>query len=209
MPKSGKFLYILLMAEERATYHDDPRQPDREKRQTLKILALGFLALAAITGITYAASININTGGSLEFGQAVIVTSACSGSDYITLTPNTEFDTSTAQYKLSNVVFSHVPDSCLGDRLALSAFSNLTTLELDSGVNEINISYSGTMTSLLGSGISCARDLRASITNASVTSGYGTFTLSLNGVRPLSTDVTKLTIITSKFSPELPVCAGG
>ena len=68
--------------------YNDPNPPkEKGKRQTTKILGLTFLAVAVVLGSTFASRINISGGTPVEFGQGLVVTAACSGSDFITVTP--------------------------------------------------------------------------------------------------------------------------
>ncbi len=186
---------------ERPVYYDDPApQKKKAERQRPKILGLTFLAVAILVGSTFATRINLNTGSPVEFGQGVVMTIACSGGDTINVKPVATYDTPTATYLMSNITFSHIPDSCLDKGFAISAYKStvLTPLSLDTGVTSLRVIYTGATTNLVYPGTSCTVASNASITDAADTAGYGTFNLKLDGVRPHSGDVDKLTVISDE-----------
>jgi hypothetical protein len=81
---------------------------------------------------TLAANISLGTGAKLEFGQGVQVTTACSGSDVLTLTPNSSFVNSSGNgsYYLSSVTVSGIPTSCQGVDFNLSVYDSTTSTAL-------------------------------------------------------------------------------
>lgn len=178
--------------------YNDPNPPkEKGKRQTTKILGLTFLAVAVVLGSTFASRINITGGTPVEFGQGLVVTAACSGSDFITVTPIATYDTPTSHYFLSDVTFSHIPDSCIGKDLSLTTYTDTTTLELDTGVTSARVIYAGASTSLIYTGECGTTAFAGTITGAGDTAGYGTFNLRLDGAKPRSEDVQKMTLISS------------
>ena len=74
--------------------HDDSATP-RSKKPLKLILGVGVLAGVIALGSTLAASINLNSGGPIEFGQGVAQTVACD-SDGVELTPFAQFYNSEA-----------------------------------------------------------------------------------------------------------------
>ena len=163
------------------------------------IFGTGLLAITLGLSSTLAANININSGP-VEFGQGVVMTIACSGGDTINVKPVATYDTPTATYLMSNITFSHIPDSCLDKGFAISAYKStvLTPLNLDTGITSLRVIYTGATTNLVYPGTSCTVASNASITDAADTAGYGTFNLKLDGVRPHSGDVDKLTVISDE-----------
>jgi len=106
---------------------DSPRTPRSGK--SLK-LALGAGAVAAIVAVasTLAANININSGP-VEFGQGVAQTTACSGDDAITLTPQSTFVNSPtdADFYFTSLSVSGIPSSCIDTNFKFSAYGETGT----------------------------------------------------------------------------------
>jgi hypothetical protein len=70
---------------------DNAATPRRKKNNNLKSLAgLATVAAIAVLGSTLAANLSLNSGGAIEFGQGVSVTSACDDNG-ITVTPSVRF----------------------------------------------------------------------------------------------------------------------
>ena len=90
----------------------------------LTIAAVAFLGLRT----TLAANISLGSGAVLEFGQGVQVTTACSGSQAITLTPVAGFAnvSNAGSYKFSSLKVSNVPSSCYGSVFTFSAYDSST-----------------------------------------------------------------------------------
>jgi hypothetical protein len=106
---------------------DSPRGPRSGK--SLK-LALGASAVAVIVALasTLAANININSGP-VEFGQGVAQTTACSGEDQITLTPQSTFVNSAqdGDFYFTSLSVSGIPSSCIGQDFSFSAYGESGT----------------------------------------------------------------------------------
>ena len=93
-------------------------------------LALGASAVVVIVALasTLAANININSGP-VEFGQGVAQTTACSGDEEITLTPQSTF-VNAAQYGdfyFTSLSVSGIPSSCIGQDFSFSAYGESGT----------------------------------------------------------------------------------
>ena len=104
------------------------RRNPAPKKSNIKALAgLATIASVAVLGSTLAANISLNSGGAIEFGQGVSVTSACD--DEITLTPKAVFaNGSSPTFMLSTVSFSGVnaasTTTCQGKTLTLNAYGD-------------------------------------------------------------------------------------
>ena len=89
-------------------------------------LILGIGSLAAVIGLgsTLAASINLNAGAAVEFGQGVAQTVSCD-SDGITITPYSTFvnDGSDSAFYFSSFVISGVSANCSGKVFKIRAYS--------------------------------------------------------------------------------------
>jgi len=78
---------------------------------------------------TLAANINLNSGRSVEFGQSVSTTTACSGSDNLVVTPTSTFTNATngtGSYYLTSVKVSGIPASCNGKDINISFYDSAT-----------------------------------------------------------------------------------
>jgi hypothetical protein len=111
-------------------YHDDLSDASRSPRSFLP----GFLVLILlITGggffvkTTLAANISLNSGRTVEFGQAVSQAVACSGGQNVTVTPKSSFvnaANSSGTYNFSSVTVSGIPDTCDGAQFQINAYGN-------------------------------------------------------------------------------------
>jgi hypothetical protein len=99
--------------------------PKGEKKSLKIFLGLGALVGVVAIGSTLAASINLNSGGPVEFGQGVTQTVACD-SDGITLTPYSTFsnDSQYADFYFSSLEVSGVSSDCSGVTFKLRAYMN-------------------------------------------------------------------------------------
>ena len=167
------------------------------------ILAISGLSIAVVLGTTLAANININTGKSFEFGQGVAQATACTGTDYVIVTPISTYinaaGASGAHY-LSDVQISHIPFSCENSDFLISVFGNLEILPLD-GTSQIGrVPYVGEGTSDVYSGVIGTNIFQGQITTASGGETYGQFNLHLLGQPPLASEVLKITVQTQPGS---------
>jgi hypothetical protein len=120
---------------------DNAANPRRKKNNNLKSLAgLATVAAIAVLGSTLAANLSLNSGGAIEFGQGVSVTSACDG-DGITVTPSVRFMNAAGAgtFYLSTIALSGVDLSattkCVGKTFTLNAYddASATPLQLATG----------------------------------------------------------------------------
>lgn len=97
-------------------------------------LATIAIAISLTLGSTLAASINLNNQENYEFGQGIVLTTTCSDGDTLTVTPTSNYENSSGEFKLSAITFSHIPDSCRGVQFKISIYSDNALLDLDTGV---------------------------------------------------------------------------
>ena len=99
--------------------------PKGEKKSLKIFLGIGALVGSIALGSTLAASINLNGGGPVEFGQGVTQTVACD-SDGITLTPYSTFsnDSQYADFYFSSLEVSGVSSDCSEVTFKLRAYMN-------------------------------------------------------------------------------------
>jgi hypothetical protein len=115
-------------------YYDDPVEEPVVKSQKPRAL-FGVLLLCAgglFLNTTLAANINISTGGKVEFGQGIAMTTACSGSTALTVTPNSSFvnTSGSGSFYFNSVTVSNIPSSCDGVDFQISAYDSTTSTAL-------------------------------------------------------------------------------
>jgi len=170
-------------------YHDDPQGLKYSKKKNPKLFA-GLLILIG-TGFffqtTLASNISLNTGNSREFGQGIQLTTACSGNDFLTVTPMLTFENgSSANYKVSAIKVTGIPDSCQGSDFTINVYGETSSVPLPlfntSSTDAVVYNNAGTFrTGAGGAGLS-------------VTSGVQEFTVNFLQPVLLSTLFSKLTI---------------
>ena len=103
---------------------------ERPSKKKLKvIIGIGLLAGVMGMGSTLAASITLNGGTAVEFGQGVQLVTACD--DAITVTPTSEFVNSTtsgqANFRLNTVTLSGIDSGCKGKTIRITAYTDVET----------------------------------------------------------------------------------
>jgi hypothetical protein len=177
-------------------YFDDPAEiletpkPPR-KRSTLFGFTLALIAAAIFTNSTFAGNISLTSSGTTEFGQGVLVTSACDSN--FTIKPGSTFSNSTGNFKLSTLEISALDSTsngCANKALTINFYGDTSTASLGSVVIADG-----------GSGFS-------SNSGTISTSGYGTtattLTLTLTSPAVVSSSVFKFTVESA-----LSTCATG
>jgi hypothetical protein len=110
-------------------FENSPR-PARKKSSSSKIV-LGFASIAAVAmlGSTLAASITLNTGSAVEFGQGVAQTTACDSS--IVVTPTSTFNNTDNRFELTSFQLSDVDaTACLDKLFTVNAYEDGTSSSL-------------------------------------------------------------------------------
>ena len=171
------------------------KRPARKKfKIALATLAIG---TSLTLSTTLAASISLNDSDNYEFGQGIVLTTVCTGTDTLTVTPTSNYENISGEFKLSAITFSHVPDSCLGVQFKISVYSADEMLSLDTNVKIARVNYAGALTESVFKDASGTETFGAEIIDASVSGGYGTFTLLLTGNPSSSIDIEKITLESS------------
>jgi hypothetical protein len=174
-------------------YGDDPVEVSSNpaKRKISGVIALVLLLVGGtyLVQTTLAANIALNSGGSVEFGQGVTATAACSGATDLTVTPNSTFSnvSGAGAHYFSSVTVSNIPSGCNSKDFTINAFGNTDSspLALFNSTSKNVVVYSNAGTFELGAG---------SISGASITSGSGTFTVTFTNPVATSGSVFKLTL---------------
>jgi len=186
-------------------YCDDPVQPVAKRKNFRSLTSSVMLIVAALfLSNTYAANISIGTGGSVEFGQGVLMATACSGSVSLTVTPyNTFVNASGAgSYYFSSVRVSGIPTSCYGVDFTINAYgaTGYNQLPIFNTTSTSAVIYNNSGTFELGVGTT---------TGATISSSSGTFTISFTNPVATSASVSRLTIQSGVHVPGLSLCAQG
>jgi hypothetical protein len=171
-------------------YYDDPVEEPVVKRQKPRALFGVFLLLAGgfFLNTTLAANINIGTGGKVEFGQGIAMTTACSGSTALTVTPNSSFvnASGSGSFYFNSVTVSGIPSSCNGVDFQISAYDSTTSTALPI------FGETKTVASIWNNGGSYQGG--KGWIGSSITSETGTFTVSFTTPVALASTVERLTI---------------
>jgi membrane-bound inhibitor of C-type lysozyme len=170
----------------------------KKKSKTLKVmLGLAALVLIPVIGTTFAATIAVNTGGAVEFGQGVTQTTACDNA--VTVLPTASFansasiDTATV-FSLNTIKISDIASTCNDKTFTVKVYDN-------AGANPLTIATASgsavtTAVSVVfksaGSGMAPVATTNATVSDQSSTS----FTITLATAVP-ATEVYKITVETS------------
>ena len=175
-------------------YYDDPVEDSSEpRRKAPMVLAM---ILLVVTGsfflkTTFAANINLVSSNPIDFGQGMEFTTACSGTNPITVKPAASFVNASGggAHYLTSVTVSGIPSTCNGKDFAISVFNAAgnTAVPLFTGTagpisTAVVYSNSGTFQE----GYQTA--------GATITSGSGTFTVTFPSPLALTSNIAKLTI---------------
>lgn len=173
-------------------YNDDPIYESKSRNSIISsVLALVLLIAGGgfFLKSTLAANIALNSGGTVEFGQAVSQAVACSGSQNVTVTPRTSFvnaSNGTGTFYLSSITVANIPTSCYGVDFKLSAYgpSSSTPLSIfnTSATESIVYNNAGNF------------GVNPLIAGVSITSGSGTFTVNFSSPVTQASTVDKVTI---------------
>jgi hypothetical protein len=173
---------------------------DREPHPKKKISS-GLAFLLLIIGGTFlvqntlAANISLNSGKSVEFGQGIAFTSACSGSDVITVTPFSNFTNSSGAgtHYLNSIKVSGIPSGCNGSDFNISVYDSTTStaLAIFNSNSKVAVVYNNAGTFEVGRGGS----------GSTVTSGSGTFTVTFGTPVALASNVARITIQSGSHVP--------
>jgi hypothetical protein len=172
-------------------FYDDPVKESKGARKNFRgVLALILLVVAGGTYLqtTLAANISLNSGGSVEFGQGIAMTAACSGANSLTVTPNSEFVNASGSgaHYLKTITVSGIPSECNGVDFQISAYDSTTSTALPI------FGETKTVASIWNNGGSYQGG--KGWLGSNVTSQTGAFTVSFTTPVALASTVARLTI---------------
>lgn len=172
-------------------YNSSEPKRSGEKKTLSIILGIGLLVGTIALGSTLAASINLNNGGPVEFGQGIARTVACSGSQSLTITPLSTFVNSNGSgvYKFSGIRVDNIPNTCRDKEFTFSAYNN----ESDASAMALfNTSISRAVVYMTSDD---TFEVGGDETGFSVTTNLGTsFTVIFTAPVALATDVYEITV---------------
>lgn len=177
----------------------------RKRRSTSVLVASLLLGIGTLfIQTTLASNISINSGSSVEFGQGILQTVACSGSTQLKVIPISSFSNgsgSSGDFYFSSISVSNIPTSCYGKDLTIKAFDGLgsTPLAIFNSTSTRAVVYNDSGTFRLGAG---SRGL-------SVSSGSGMFTLTFKVPVALASAVFKVSLESGEHEDWLDVYAIG
>jgi hypothetical protein len=157
-------------------YHDDVVQEQpigRVRSFNSPAFYFSFIALGVYLFFngTFAANISLNNGQRSEFGQGIQILTACSGSNAITVIPQSTFTNSSGSgaFYLSSVRLNNIPTTCYGNQFTLKTFDSSSSSPLNIfGNNQSEAKFlddSGNFVALTGSnGLTLTTNSTTSVT---------------------------------------------
>ena len=189
---------IILAEDYPDSYHDDPgylTQP-RSRKNLSSLLALLLIAVVGTFYVqtTLAANISLNSSAPIQFGQGTLLTTACSGSSVLTITPTATFVNSSGAgaFKLSSITVEGIPGGCSGYDLTINAYGDSTNTPV--------ALFNSTSTSAVVYDNAGTFELDSSVAGATITSGSGSFTITFTNPVSLTSEVSKITMQSSSHA---------
>ena len=177
-------------------YHDDPVVPVVKRRN---FGAFGSSVMLIVAGLflsnTYAANISLSSGAGVEFGQGVSVTTACSGSQALTMTPYSTFVNSSGagSYYFGSVTVSNIPTSCFNTKLQINAYTS-------SGASPLALYNTSTTDVIVGNNAGSYEAMGTTAGISVVTNSSSSFTVTFTSPVAPASDVSRVTIQSSSTS---------
>jgi hypothetical protein len=171
-------------------YESRPESRLRKPKKNGHLLPTLILILIGSTFFlkgTVAANVNLG-GGIVEFGQGVQVTTACSGSTPLTVTPVASFSNQSGvgSFYFKSFTVSNIPSGCNGKSFTLNAYDSTTaiSLALFDGTSKDVVVYNdnGSYLSVSGSAVTV------------VTNSSSSFTATFASPAALSAQVARITL---------------
>jgi predicted RecA/RadA family phage recombinase len=174
---------------------EDRTAKKKKDNKVLKVL-LGISALIAVPviGTTLAASISINSGTAVQFGQGIATAAACDSS--ILVTPNASFIEADDAFKLGTVTISNLDATeCASKTLRFRFYP--TTAGTDSA---LTVSSGGTTDAIIftmpaSSGTQADKEAGTNYTVGTHTAGSTTASITVTLVtQPATTSIARITV---------------
>jgi hypothetical protein len=165
--------------------HPEELAPVSKKKsnKTLKVfLGIGVLVAIPVIGTTFAATIGINSGGSVEFAQGSTATAACDAT--LNVRANSVYATS---FKLSSITISGIDlaaPGCNGKTLVVSVDDGGTEQAVITSVTQISVTLpAGTGSAgseIVADGTTAPTTTAGFTSSLTVASGVGSLVISIN-----------------------------
>jgi hypothetical protein len=143
-----------------------PVSKKKNGNKTLKVfLGIGVLIAIPVIGSTFAATININSGGTVQFAQGSSSTAACDEE----LTTSATSAYLSGSFKLKTVTISGIDltSGCEGKTLIVSVDNANSEADISTGVKQVSVTIPGTVSSSATELTNITAGFTTSFTNAS------------------------------------------
>lgn len=165
-------------------------EPDYESAPTsrwAKFIPVAFVAAITVLGSTLAANINLGSSA-IEFGQGIQLTTACSGSTALKITPQAKFVNAQGggAFYFKSINVSNIPLGCQGSDFILNAYGETSAAALqlfDTSATNVVV-YNSANGPQVGAGMA----------GMTVSGGSDSFTVTFTTPVALSNSVFKITI---------------
>jgi hypothetical protein len=153
-----------------------------------KFIPVALVAAIAVFGSTLAANINLGSSSSLEFGQGIQSTTACSGTTALKITPQSKFVNAqgSGAFYFKSVTVSNIPLGCQGSDFVLNAYGETSAVAL----SIFDISAKGAIVYHSSSG----PQVGAGMLGMTVSGGSDSFTVSFTNPVAMADTVYRITI---------------
>ena len=179
-----------------AFYSDDPIAPAVKRRSFGALTSSVMLVVAGLfLSNTFAANISIGTGSGIEFGQGISMTTACSGSQALTVTPYSSFVnvSGAGAFYFSSIKVSNIPTSCFNTKFQLNAYTS-------SGASPLALYNTSTTDVIVGNNAGAFEAMGTTSGISVVTNSNSSFSVTFSSPVSLASDVSRVTIQSSSTS---------
>ena len=142
-----------------------PAAKQKRRKAPLILAGIGLVALVPVVGSTFAASISLNGGGNLEFGQGSQLTSTCDTS--VTVTPDAVYNSVTDTWALTVDVTGIDASACEGKTFTVSTWNADTDTVADTWAFTLT-GEDGDATTGTGTYLLAGSDYTADLTGSSL-----------------------------------------
>lgn len=131
------------------------------RKNSKTALGIGAIVLSVVLGSTFAASINLNSGAPVEFGQGVAMTTACDSSVFVTPYSTFVNDAEDPEFKFTSFSVSEIGSECDGKVFTIKAYKDgendalalYTTTGVADPYKEVQVLNTEGTFSLVGAGL--------------------------------------------------------
>lgn len=182
------------------SFNFDVQRPTPSRPGLKILLAIGLIAGIVSLSSTLASNININTGHAIEFGQGITQVTACTGTDYVIVTPTSTYinGVGSTEFSLNSFSLTHIPASCWGKSFLFQSYDlSGDLMQINATNTSASVTYQGPASSSQDGAISAA-------TGENTAGSYGTFTLTLTTPAALAINVSRIVVQSSSVSGGIP-----